>query len=275
MIWFNNRLIVLLFGLLLLVGNGVVPAAGQAEHGVAGGGKKPAAPAMHHRAPKRLSLSNGEGAEITLWKPDLSKRALEPKMGVITLPPTGVDNYHAIVVEKNWGNSVDAIVRYEYLFGKPSGESPVKLLAAQKTPLEIVPDPLPREHHRYYARAEVAFVVRYKDQLLADQQVELRTGNGSSLRGVSDDQGRVVFRIPDDFPNIVPGDRDRRTADLSFHTTYETAGIRYDTTLSAEYRVSPEHWQSKPWGIAVAGVGFLFGGLITRRAARGKKGVWK
>lgn len=272
MISLIQPLVMVLCGLLLYGGTAVM-AADTTGHGPDAAVKKTPAQAMQHRrGPRRLVLSNAEGADITLWKPDLSKRTLEPKMGVITVPPTGVDNYHAIVAEKQWGDAVDAVVRYEYLFGKPSGESPVKLLAAQKTPLEIVPDPLPREHHRYYARAEAAFVVRYRDRRLANQPVTLRTGNGSSLQGVSDSEGRVVFRIPDDFPDMVPGERDRRTADLSFHTTYETAGIRYDTTLSAEYRVSPQHWQSKPWGIAVAGVGFLFGGLITRRVARGKKG---
>lgn len=233
--------------------------------------KKPVAQAMqHNRGPKRLALSNADGAVITLWKPDLSKRTLEPKMGVITVPPTGVDNYHAIVVEQNWGDAVDAIVRYEYMRGKPSGESPVKLLGAQKTPLEIVPDPVPREHHRYYARAEASFILRYKDRVLANHPVVLRTSNGSSVDGVSNEQGRVVFRIPDDFSDIVPGERDRRDAEISFHTEYQEDGIRYSSVLNADYRVSPEHWQSKSWGVAVAGVGFLFGGFLTRRVGRGK-----
>lgn len=267
---------VVLWALLGIPGLWSATAAAQTG-GVPGDSeKRPAVQAMqHNRGPKRLALSNAEGAVITLWKPDLGKRALEPKMGVITVPPTGVDNYHAIVVEQNWGDAVDAIVRYEYMRGKPSGESPTKLLSAIKTPLEIVPDPVPREHHRYYARAEASFILRYKDQVLANHPVVLRTSNGSSVDGVSDRQGRVVFQIPDDFPDIVPGERDRRGAELSLTTEHEAGSVRYHSTLTAEYRVSPEHWQSKPWGVAVAGAGFLFGGFLTRRATRGKKGKRK
>jgi len=188
------------------------------------------------------------------------------------LPPTGVDNYHAVVVERDWGDSVDAIVRYEYMRGKPSGESPRKLTSAVKTPVEMVPDPLPREHHRYYSRAEAAFILRYKDQLLANHPVMLQTSNGSSVNGMSDNNGRVVFQIPDDFSGVVPGERDRRGAELSISTEYQVDGVQYNSALTAEYRVSPEHWQSKPWGVAVAGIGFVFGGFLTRRIARNKKG---
>ncbi|WP_275097902.1 hypothetical protein [Sedimenticola hydrogenitrophicus] len=234
---------------------------------------KPAAPAMQHgRGPKKLALSNAEGALVTLWKPDLSRRELVPKMGMVSIPPTGVDNYHAVVVERDWGNVREAIVRYEYLRGKPSGESPGKLAAAVKTPLEIVPDPIPREHHRYYARAEAGFIVRYQDRVLPGHTVELTTSNGTSLHGVSDGDGRVVLRIPDDFPDIVPGERDRRSAELSIATEYQTGGVRYQSALTAAYRVSPEHWQSQGWGLAVAGVGFAFGGLLSGRLTRDRKG---
>ncbi len=270
---FNYRPVVVAFVALVVNGGAVGTASAQVEKMDEVAGKTPAAPAMqHNRGPKRLALSNADGAVITLWKPDLGKRELEPKMGMITLPPTGVDNYHAIVVERDWGSAVDAIVRYEYMRGKPSGESPVKLLSAVKTPVEIVPDPLPREHHRYYSRAEATFILRYKDQVLTNHPVMLQTGNGSSLNRVSDSQGRVVFQIPDDFSDVVPGERDRRGAELSVSTEYQADGVQYNSALTAEYRVSPEHWQSKPWGVAVAGIGFVFGGFLTRRVARNKKG---
>lgn len=273
MIGFKGRLAIVVLAVLILNGWGIGLALAQTQAVDGAREKQPPGQTMqHNRGPKRLALSNADGAVITLWKPDLSKRVLESKMGVIALPPTGMDNYHAIVVERDWGNSLDAIVRYEYMRGKPSGESPQKLTAAIKTALEIVPDPIPREHHRYYSRAEAAFIVRYRDQLLANHPVVLQTSNGSSLNGMSDSNGRVVLRIPDDFSNVVPGERDRRAAELSISTEYQAEGVQYGSTLTAEYRVSPEHWQSKSWGMAVAAIGFVFGGFLTRRVARGKNG---
>lgn len=266
-------------GLLsLLLFAATCPAISGAQTGTPASGEAnaPGAPTMQHRrGPKTLALSNAEGAVVTLWKPDLSRRELLPKMGLVSIPPTGVDNYHAVVVERDWGDALEAIVRYEYLRGKPSGESPDRLASAVKTPLEIVPDPIPREHHRYYARAEAGFIVRYRDRVLPGHPVELTTSNGTSLHGVSDGDGRVVLRLPDDFPDVVPGERDRRSAELSIATEYQAGGVRYQSALTAAYRVSPEHWQSQGWGLAVAGVGFAFGGLLSGRLTRDRKGGGK
>jgi hypothetical protein len=235
-------------------------------------GEKPAAQAMQHRrGPKKLVLSDADGAVVTLWKPDLSQRPLKPVMNVVTIPPTGVDNYHAIIVEQDWGGSLDAIIRYEYLRGKPSGESPTKLTSAVKTDLEIVPDPLPREHHRYYSGAKVAFLVRYRNQLLVNQPIVLQTSNGSTVTAMSDTQGRVVLTIPKDFKDLIEGERDQREAGISLSTEYSVDGKHYNSMLTANYRVSPVHWQSKSWGLAAAGAGFLFGGFLTGRVSRRKK----
>jgi hypothetical protein len=265
---FNYRLAVVLFTTLAVNGVAARVVVAQTTSAEKAAKKDTTAQTMQHRrGPKKLALSNADGAMVTLWKPDL-----KPSMDVITVPPTGVDNYHAIIIEQDWGDSVDAIIRYEYLRGKPSGESPTKLTSAIKTDLEIVPDPLPREHHRYYSGEKAAFLVRYRNQLLKNQPVVLQTGNGSMLEFVTDNNGRVVMTLPDDFKNVVTGERDQRNADLSITTEHFESGKHYNSTLSAEYRVSPVHWQSKSWGLAAAGVGFLFGGFLTGRVNRSKKG---
>jgi hypothetical protein len=270
---FNYRLAVVLFTTLAVNGVAARVVVAQTTSAEKAAKEDTTAQTMQHRrGPKKLALSNADGAMVTLWKPDLSTRVLKPSMDVITVPPTGVDNYHAIIIEQDWGDSVDAIIRYEYLRGKPSGESPTKLTSAIKTDLEIVPDPLPREHHRYYSGEKAAFLVRYRNQLLKNQPVVLQTGNGSMLEFVTDNNGRVVMTLPDDFKNVVTGERDQRNADLSITTEHFESGKHYNSTLSAEYRVSPVHWQSKSWGLAAAGVGFLFGGFLTGRVNRSKKG---
>ncbi len=255
-------------GLLVLNGTAVGQTVKQGSEAT----KDQPVPAMQHRrSPKKLELLNADGAVITFWKPDLSKRPLEPKMDVITVPPTGVDNYHAIIVEQDWGDSLDAIIRYEYMRGKPSGESPTKLTSAVKTYLEIVPDPLPREHHRYYSGDKIAFLVRYQDQYLSGQPVVMTTGNGSTVNAVSDNNGRVVMTIPDDFDDVIAGERDRRSTAINITTSHVVSGKQYNTTLSSEYRLTPVHWQSKSWGLAAAGIGFLFGGFVTHRVGRSRQ----
>ncbi|MES9990380.1 MAG: hypothetical protein ABW098_00385 [Candidatus Thiodiazotropha sp.] len=237
-------------------------------------GENPAPePSHNHRGEgKRIILENGHDATITLWKPDLSTEPLLLEHGGVTLPNTGMDNYHAILAEKDWGDHKEAVIRYEYRHGPPSKQSPSKLAAKQKTEFEIVPDPIPREHYRYHSRQEWGFLLRFQGQPVGDHEVELQTANGSYLSATTDATGRVVFRIPDDFPDLVEGERDRRMGDFSISSEYLEGERRYTTQLSAGYRVSPEHWKSTRLGLLVVGIGFIAGGFIGRvkRAGDGK-----
>ncbi len=222
-----------------------------------------------HRGPKQLMLENAQGASITLWKPDLTTQPLSLSQGGVTLPKTGMDNYHAVVAEKDWGNSKETVIRYEYLFGRPSEHSPSELAGAVKTDLEIVPAPIPREHFRYLANQSWGFQLRLKGQPKTQTVLILETANGTRLETVTDDNGYAVFRLPDDFPDIVPGQRDQRSAEFSVSAKAEDADITYETMLTASYRMDPAHWQSKPWGWLVVGIGFIAGGMIGRQRRPG------
>ena len=219
---------------------------------------------QHHRGPKQFVIANAGTARLRLWKPDLSVLPLVAEDGRITLPSTGMDNYHALVAEDDRGQLRQALIRYEYLRGKPSGHSPTALTAARKTDFEIVPDPIPREHNRYHSGEEWAFLLRFRDKPVAGLPVILETANGGSVKGVSDSHGRVELLIPDDFPNVREGERDRRSAELTLSAEYTEAGVAYQTLLTAEYRVNPSHWQSFELGVTVAGLGFLAGGVLGR-----------
>ncbi|MGD8909254.1 MAG: hypothetical protein PVI92_07880 [Chromatiales bacterium] len=218
----------------------------------------------NHRGPKQLMLENAEGAVITLWKPDLTTQPLKPAHGAITIPKTGMNNYHAVVVEKDWGNSKEALIRYEYMFGRPSKQSPSKLADAVKTDLEIVPAPIPREHFRYLSDQPWGFQVRLHGQPLANLPLALETEHGSRLETVTDSRGYANFLIPDDFPDTIPGKRDERRAEFAVSATTEAGGIAYETMLTASYRINPAHWQSSPMGWAVVGLGVIAGSLLGR-----------
>lgn len=229
---------------------------------------------QHRRGSKQFALEGADGATITLWKPDLTTMPLEAKHlmhGTITLPPTGLDNYHAIVAEKNWGNTREAIVRYEYLRGRPSKNSPTILSNAQKTVFEIVPDPIPRGHYHYFTDQEWSFITRFKDQPVPNLPVVFETNNGSRIETSSDANGRVSIAIPSDFPDLIKGKRDKRSSDFMLSAEYKNAGVTYQSTLSAEYRINRSNWRSIEWGFAVAGIGVLGGGLV-RRSINNKRG---
>ena len=225
----------------------------------------PAAPQhAHGRGGNRLVLSGAEGAVITLWRPDLQTLPLRVEHGAITLPRTGMDNYHAVVAEKDWGRLRETVIRYEYLRGKPSRRSPDELTQAEKATFEIVPAPLPREHRHFTDGKRWNFLLRFRNRPLADHPVALETGNGSRLETRSLADGRFSFTLPNDFPDTLPGRRDRRSADFQISAEHQTDGVTYQTTLSAEYRVDASHWQSAPMGFGAMGLGFLVGIIFSR-----------
>jgi hypothetical protein len=217
-----------------------------------------------HRGPKSFDLENADGATITLWKPDLSTQTLTPVHSSVTLPVTGVNNYHVLVAEKDWGDHKEAIIHYAYLHGRPSHQSPAKIAAAQKTEFEIVPDPIPREHYRYHTLQEWGFLVRMQGSPLAGQPITLTTSHGTQHTLTTGSDGRVEFQIPDDFPDLEEGERDRRQAQFSVSSEYSQDEVNYSTQLIADYRINPSHWQSTQLGLLVIGLGFLAGGYLGR-----------
>ncbi|MEW8292983.1 MAG: hypothetical protein AB2672_20940 [Candidatus Thiodiazotropha endolucinida] len=254
----------------------VIPACMLSLAGVAigaegGDATKPPQPAHDHRGEKRIVLENGDGAIITLWKPDLSTQQLTPDHNVVTIPMTGIDNYHAIVAEKDWGDHKEAVIRYEYRFGRPSKQSPSQLVAKQKTEFEIVPDPIPREHYRYHSLQSWNYLVRFNGRPVNDLEVVLNTANGTQLSSTTDSHGRVSFKIPDDFPGMIEGERDKRLDQFTVSSEYLEGNRRYTTQLNADYRVNPAHWQSTRLGLLVVGIGFIAGGFLGRVKRSGGK----
>ncbi|MEW8315709.1 MAG: hypothetical protein AB2669_16350 [Candidatus Thiodiazotropha endolucinida] len=254
----------------------VIPACMLSLAGVAigaegGDATKPPQPAHDHRGEKRIVLENGDGAIITLWKPDLSTQQLTPDHNAVTIPMTGIDNCHAIVAEKDWGDHKEAVIRYEYRFGRPSKQSPSQLVAKQKTEFEIVPDPIPREHYRYHSLQSWNYLVRFNGRPVNDLEVVLNTANGTQLSSTTDSHGRVSFQIPDDFPGMIEGERDKRLGQFTVSSEYLEGNRRYTTQLNADYRVNPAHWQSTRLGLLVVGIGFIAGGFLGRVKRSGGK----
>ena len=262
----------LFIGCTIANGLSAAPAKdGMENHPSSGNQGSPHAAMRHGREPRPVVLDIGEGAEATLWKPDLSTMPIQVTEKKVTFPSTGMDNYHAVVASRRGDRKTEAAIRYEYLRGKPSGHSPRELLAAVKSDLEIVPDPLPREHYHYFSGQAWGFIIRFRGKPLAGAEVLLETSNGSRFKAVSDDRGWVLLQLPDDFLDVNEGVRDRRSSEFEVRVYHEEDGHQYQTVLNAGYRVNPRHWRSHGLGIAVTGFGLLIGGLIGRLGSRTKE----
>ena len=232
--------------------------------------KKPGKPPSR-MAPKPFVL-NQAVEHAMLWKPDLQVKPIKPMRGQFPVRMTGMDNYHALVAEHRPDeNTLESAVRYLYLRGKPSGNSPSRVTGAVKTPFDIMPAPLPREHRRYHANHDAVFVLRFEGKPLANTPITLSTANGSNLQLVSDRVGAVRFTLPDDFVETKPGRKNNRPAEFVLTSKIERNGRTYRTSLSAPYHVDPGHWQSFELGLMVLGVGFVSGLVVNRRLTANNK----
>lgn len=223
----------------------------------------------HGRTPV-IHLRDGHGAVLRLWTPELEPRPVEAgQPDRIAVRPTGINNYHAIVATREDERVTEVALHYLYFNGRPADKTPSALVGEEKAVLEIVPDPLPREHQRYLSGNPFRFLLRYQGEPLTDHPVSLYTSNGSLVQGRTGPDGRWRVILPDDFTGVRPGRRNNRPGDFVLRTALEREGRVYRTTLNASYSVNPSHWQSGALGGAVLVGGFLTGLVVLRRAGRG------
>lgn len=231
-------------------------------------------PAPHRHdgrmAAKMMVLDQGAGAESYLLHPDLEKQPLGAvdQHGVLKFRPSGKENYHALLAVRESGTLTEVAIRYLFLHGKPTGNSPSELTHSDKAELEIVPNPLPREHWRYASNQNVEFLVRFRGRPLGNFPVSVATSNGSQMDARTDANGRLRIEVPDDFAVVKAGRRNNPPAEWRIEVSHEDAGGRFKTVFSAAYHADPSHWQPLSWGLAAVAGGMLFSGVINLRRRR-------
>ncbi|MCU7817845.1 MAG: DUF4198 domain-containing protein [gamma proteobacterium symbiont of Lucinoma myriamae] len=164
----------------------------------------------------------------------------------------------------------ESSLRYVYMRGKPSGYSPDDLVSSHKLPLEIMPEPMIREHLRFYSNIGHDFQILFNKKPLANTWVILQTSNGSKFDAQTDAQGRVSFVLPDDFKDIKPGRRANKAQEFVLRTVHIADGLTYKSNFSAPYSVNPSHWQSNAGGLFALSIGFISGLVIMRRHNKNK-----
>lgn len=222
---------------------------------------------MSRNREKSFYLADNQNAIVKYIDPSLKTLSLtaEDKSNQYILPKTGMDNYHALVAERTTEMTHESSLRYAYLRGKPSGFSPENLIKQHKLPLEIVPEPMIREHLRFYTNKSHLFKILFNEKPLVDTWVIFQTSNGTTLDSKTDADGKVLFTLPDDFKEIKPGRRANKPAEFLLRTVHIDNNINYKTNFSAPYSVNPSHWQSNAGGMLALSIGFISGIVIMRR----------
>lgn len=165
-----------------------------------------------------------------------------------------------------------------YFSSERGGQNPAAMLMQQKYELEIIPQPFPREHSRYRANEDWQFLVRFNGKPLANRKVFLETTNGSRTELMTDAQGGVSVRIPDDFKaepiskTAGAHDHGRRSSDFVLATEYSENNKTYLTAFNASYGTDAYAQRSLAMGAGFALLGMI-GAVPLLRQRKEKKQV--
>jgi hypothetical protein len=237
-------------------------------------------PAMRKGERDRMSTGlvekNIETDFFEVFAPDSSvegarrKVAVEPEGTAIkALPKLG--NYYWVTARQEKEGQV-TVASTPYYFGEP-GPAPTKMLLEQKHELEIIPQPLPREHGAWRESEKWSFMLRFNGQPLANTALRIETEFGTQSSFTSDEKGRVTVLFPRDFrpDEKKPGQGDHshrpRRAKFVLATAHDDGGTHYLTTFNFTYSADADRNRD-----LLAGVGFgIFGMLLAAPLLRRKK----
>ncbi len=227
------------------------------------------------RKAKQFQINNFSPAantEAYYLMPTLEKRELTIQDGLISLPRTGMENYHALVINQKHDKNVNSSVRYIYSRGKPSKVSPTKITQLQKSELEIAPVLLPKEHNHYKGSESYKFELRFEGHTLPEHTIAFTTSNGTKETFHTDENGKFCVTMPDDFKDVKMKRRANKPAEFVLAVTYEHEGIRYNSTLAMPYYVNPmDYWQTQTLAIVLVILGLIIGIYMLRNIHKKKK----
>lgn len=179
-----------------------------------------------------------------------------------------VGNYHWLVLREVTPEHV-RVASTAWYFSQP-GPSPQALLAAAKHELEIVPQPLPREHGQYRESEKWRFLVRLYGKPLAGQRLLLETEFGSRSTFITDGDGMATVLFPRDFPTLERRQGQRRpSAGFVLSSEHREGEHHYQTAFNLSYGPEPERTRSLAWGAAFGLAGMLAAGPLLRRRKNG------
>ena len=189
-------------------------------------------------------------------------RQLPLEMAGVRLDKPEAGGFHWLTAREEQGGQVK-VASTVHFFAGSGAKTPTAMFMQQKQELEIIPQPYPREHSRYRAKEDWKFLVRFNGKPLANQKVLLETSNGTKAELVSDTQGVVTVRMPDDFKEEAQQrtagghDHGRRSSDFVLAAEHAEGGKNYLTAFNGSY--GPDAFDQRSLAM---GLGFTLLGMI-------------
>jgi hypothetical protein len=228
------------------------------------------------RAVAKLAVKNFQPAELEVFAAEGPADRLRRQFPVtpegtqIEAVTPKVGNYHWVSAREEVEGKVTVASTATY-FSNP-GEAPTALLLKQKYELEIIPQPLPREHGSYRESDKWKFLLRFNGQPLANKELKLETEFGTRTAFTSDANGMVTVLFPLDFKPADPAKaHDQhmgpRKGKFVLAAEHDEGGKHYLTAFN--YAYAPDAATGKS---LMAGAGFgVFGMLLAAPLLRRKK----
>lgn len=210
--------------------------------------------------------------EIRVFGPRGGEQAFPVEAGAARLrsPAPESGNYHWLSARAE--TPVHVAVATTVWYSSNPGPAPVDLLQHAKSELEIVPDPLPREHANYRESEKWRFIVRYAGQPLAGQLVRMETERGTRTSFTTDSEGVATVLFPRDFPPDAKGEgHNHANAGFVLSTERQDGDRHFVTAFNHIYGLDGERGRSLGWGAAFGLAGMLGALPLLRRRQNGKE----
>ncbi len=156
--------------------------------------------------------------------------------GQFAVSAQGMGNYYWMIARSESPEQITTASTVKY-FANP-GAAPTQMLGLAKSELEIVPQPLPREHWQYRERENWKFLVRYRQRPLPGAKVHFETAAGSRADVVADANGIASVIFPTDLPapaNHAGGHGMAPGGEFLLAVTHEDGASRYLSTFNYTY----------------------------------------
>ncbi len=222
------------------------------------------------RGANTVALKNLEATAIEVYAPDKSHRQLPVSAEGARVEPVTpkAGNYYWLTARAESENAVTVASTTTY-FSNP-GAAPTEMLLTGKHELEIIPQPLPREHGSYRESEKWRFLVRFAGQPLAGKKLTMETEFGSRIAFTSDADGMATVLFPYDFKAEEPGkDGGRhgrpRRAKFVLAAEHENGGQHYLTAFSYAYSPDAERGRNLWAGLGFGAFGMLLAAPLLRR----------
>lgn len=220
----------------------------------------------------KLKVFGMDATELTVYAPGGPAERLRVRYPLgaegasISSAAPGMGNYHWVVARVETPEEV-RVASTAWYFSNP-GDAPTQLLRETRHELEIIPQPLPREHASYRESEKWRFLVRWQGKPLPRQAVHLETELGTRMSVLTDEQGLATVVFPrDQRPNPTQANEHGRPPRAKFvlATEKEEGVRRYRTAFNFQYGPDPDRQRDLAWGAGFAILGMVAALPLLRR----------